>query len=171
MRSSNLPATSRNGTMYCRFVRNTDIQLWAAFLFLAVFIAFAVMSGFTINAYRLTYTFQGSGIYSDTNTFSLNSNSVILFAFILATAFFIAAFYFFLARVFTKVSPSSIAWSHDSNSSGLPVSFIVFSASAQRSYTLYTGTILRRLLSSSLPCSTLSVSCLGDDEFHLRRRC
>src|SRR5271170_5404802 len=65
------------------------------------------MSGFAINAYRLTYTFQGSGIYSDTNTFSLNSTSVILFAFILATAFFIAAFYFFLARVFTKVTPSS----------------------------------------------------------------
>jgi hypothetical protein len=36
---------------------------------------------------------------------------------------------------------------------------------------LYTGTILRRLLSSSLPCSIQSVSCLGDDEFHLRRRC
>jgi len=65
------------------------------------------MSGFTINAYRLTYTFQGSGIYSNTNTFSLNSNSVILFAFILAAAFCVAAFYFFLARVFTKVTPVS----------------------------------------------------------------
>jgi hypothetical protein len=129
------------------------------------------MSGFAINAYRLTYAFQGSGIYSDTNTFSLNSNSVILFAFILGTAFFIAALYFFLARVFTKVSPSSIAWSHGSNSSGSPVSFIVFSVSAQQSYTLYMGTILRRLLSLYSPCSIQSVSCLGDDEFHLRRRC
>jgi hypothetical protein len=63
------------------------------------------MSGFTINAYRLTYNFQGSGIYSDTNTFSLNSNTVILFAFVLGAAFVTSAIYFWLARIFTKVSP------------------------------------------------------------------
>jgi hypothetical protein len=70
---------------------------------LAVFIAFAVMSGFTINAYRLTYNFQGSGIYSNTNTFSLNSNTVILFAFCLGAAFITSAIYFWMARIFTKV--------------------------------------------------------------------
>src|SRR5271170_2348393 len=56
-----------------------------------------------------------------------------------------------------------IAWSHGSNSSGLLGSFIVFSGSARQSYILYTGTILRRLPSLSLRCSTQSVSCLGDD--------
>lgn len=66
------------------------------------------MSGFTLNAYRQTYGFQGSGIYSDTNTFSLNGNTVILFAFCLGLAFIISAAYFFLARIFTKVAQSSI---------------------------------------------------------------
>jgi len=61
------------------------------------------MSGFTINAYRLTYNFQGSGIYSDTNTFSLNSNTIILFAFCLGVAFITSAIYFWMARIFTKV--------------------------------------------------------------------
>jgi hypothetical protein len=77
------------------------------------------MSGFTINAYRLTYNFQGSGIYSDTNTFSLNSNTVILFAFVLGAAFVISAIYFWLARIFTKVFYLFISMTDGSNLSGL----------------------------------------------------
>src|SRR5262249_8226545 len=65
------------------------------------------MSGFTLNAYRLTYGFQGSGIYSNTNTFSLNSNTIILFVFVLMSAYVISVCYYLLARIFTKVPMSS----------------------------------------------------------------
>ena len=95
-------------------------------MFLTCFIAFAVISGFTLNAYRLTYGFQGSGIYSDTNTFSLNGNTVILFVFVLATAYVVSAIYFFLARMFTKVPNTQRMSSDGSNSFGLPQYYIVF---------------------------------------------
>jgi len=116
------------------------IQLWAAILFWAVFIGFAVMSGFSINAYRTTYSFQGTGIYNDANAFTLNSNSIILFAFILATGFFVSAFYFFLARVFTTVSLLLI-YLTASNSFGLQEFYTVCLASEQQSFISFTDII------------------------------
>jgi len=63
------------------------------------------MSGFTFNAYRDTFPFQGSGIYSNANGFSLDSNTIILFAFVLASAYILCHSYFFLARLLTNVIP------------------------------------------------------------------
>jgi len=61
------------------------------------------MSGLTFNAYRETFPFQGSGIYSSANGFSLDSNTIILFAFVLASAYLLCHSYFFVARLLTKV--------------------------------------------------------------------
>lgn len=44
----------------------------------------------------------GNGIYNNPNKFSLNTNTVILFAFVLAVAFAFSWAYFTLARAFTK---------------------------------------------------------------------
>ena len=65
-----------------------------------------MISGFSINGYRTTYNFQGSGIYNNTNTFTFNSNTIFLYAFILGCSFVASALYFILARMFTKVSAS-----------------------------------------------------------------
>jgi hypothetical protein len=72
-----------------------------------VFVALCVIGGFSINAYRETYNFQGSGVYDNTNTFTLDSNALILFAFILVMGFVLSFGYFGLAAMFPKViSPS-----------------------------------------------------------------
>jgi len=68
-----------------------------------VFISLCVIGGFSINAYRETYAFQGSGVYDNTNTFTLDSNALILFAFILVMGFVLSFGYFGLAAVFPKV--------------------------------------------------------------------
>lgn len=72
-----------------------------------MFIALCVIGGFSINAYRETYSFQGSGVYDNTNTFTLDSNALILFAFILVMGFVLSFGYFGLAAMFPKVKPNS----------------------------------------------------------------
>jgi len=91
--------------MYVLFICfEIDGQVWAAIFFLAVFISFIVMSGLTFNAYRQTYYFQGLGIYgTNPNAFTLNTNTIILFIFILAASFILSHIYFLLVRWITKV--------------------------------------------------------------------
>ncbi|KAH7314220.1 protein PNS1 [Rhexocercosporidium sp. MPI-PUGE-AT-0058] len=74
-------------------------DIWAALLFLATFLGFCAVSGLAIHGYVV----GGSGaIYNGNQTVSLNSNTIILFAFVLAVAFVTSAAYFWIIRAFTK---------------------------------------------------------------------
>ncbi len=48
------------------------------------------------------HSFSGGGIYSGANNFSLNTNTLILFVFVLMVAFVVSLAYFMAARAFTK---------------------------------------------------------------------
>ncbi|EKD15369.1 uncharacterized protein L3040_001736 [Drepanopeziza brunnea f. sp. 'multigermtubi'] len=74
-------------------------DLWATILFLLTFAGFCAVSGLAIHGYTVAGT---GGIYDDENTLSLNSNTIILFAFVLLVAFVISAAYFWIIRAFTK---------------------------------------------------------------------
>ncbi|KAI5812681.1 plasma-membrane choline transporter-domain-containing protein [Pyronema omphalodes] len=77
-------------------------DLWAAILFLICSSGLIVVSGISINAYRATAPTNGKGIKDGRNNFGLSTNTVILFAFILALAFVVSSIYFWIARTFTK---------------------------------------------------------------------
>ncbi|OLL24959.1 Protein pns1 [Neolecta irregularis DAH-3] len=85
-------------------VRPVYNDVWAAIAFLLDLLIFAGLSGFCINAYRNTKGFQDKGIYGhSSNDFSINTNTTILFAFVLVVAFGLALLYLVLARMFTKM--------------------------------------------------------------------
>jgi len=76
-------------------------DLWAAILFLLAFGGFVAVSGLALHGYSSTN--QGGGIYnSGASEVGLNSNTIILFAFVLGTAFVLSFAYFWLIRVATK---------------------------------------------------------------------
>jgi hypothetical protein len=81
-------------------------DLWAAVLFLACFAGFVVISALAIYSYSNTRGTNGSGIYDGRNTFSLDSNTIILFVFVLAAAFVLSYAYVWLARLF----PRQLVW-------------------------------------------------------------
>lgn len=60
------------------------------------------MSGLSLQGYSANKAFSGGGIYHAPNEFSLNTNTVVLFAFVLAVAFAASWLYFTMARAFTK---------------------------------------------------------------------
>ncbi|CAN6606049.1 protein Pns1p [Trichomonascus vanleenenianus] len=63
------------------------------------FIAVAVIG---LKAYTDNRGFEGSSIYNTSNTFSLNTSTIILFAFVTAMAVILAFLYYLLARLFTR---------------------------------------------------------------------
>ncbi|KAH8774815.1 protein PNS1 [Hyaloscypha finlandica] len=77
-------------------------DVWAAVLFILTFCGFIAVSVLSIRGYATTN--QGSGIYNggSANSVALNSNTIILFAFILAVAFCFSFAYFWIIRAFTK---------------------------------------------------------------------
>ncbi|CAG8971263.1 hypothetical protein HYALB_00001429 [Hymenoscyphus albidus] len=78
-------------------------DLWATILFSATFLGFVAVSGLTIYGYSHTKGQQGHGIYNPNSTaVALNSNTIILFAFVLAVAFVLSLAYFWVIRAFTK---------------------------------------------------------------------
>ncbi|KAF4782854.1 hypothetical protein HER10_EVM0003706 [Colletotrichum scovillei] len=77
-------------------------DLWAAILFLAVFLGFAAVSGLTISGYSATKGLNGGGIYDGGNTFGLSTNTIVLFAFVLAVAIVLSYAYVWMARLFPK---------------------------------------------------------------------
>ncbi|TVY71175.1 Protein pns1 [Lachnellula suecica] len=78
-------------------------DVWAALLFIATFGGFVAVSGLSIYGYSSTKGSQGGGIYnSDTTAVALNTNTIILFAFVLGTAFALSFAYFWIIRAFTK---------------------------------------------------------------------
>lgn len=77
-------------------------DLWAGILLILVFLGFVAVSGISIAGYAGNKGFNGGGIYGSANDFSLNTNTIVLFAFILATALVLGYGYISLARMFTK---------------------------------------------------------------------
>lgn len=75
---------------------------WAGLLFIAVFLGFAAVSGITIQGYSKTFSFNGGGIYNSRNDFGLTTNTIVLFAFVLASATILSYAYMWAARAFTK---------------------------------------------------------------------
>ncbi|KAH8597325.1 plasma-membrane choline transporter-domain-containing protein [Bisporella sp. PMI_857] len=76
-------------------------DLWASILFLATFAGFVAVSGITLYGYSTTKGQQGGGIYGS-STLALNTNTIVLFAFVLVTALLLSLAYFWIIRAFTK---------------------------------------------------------------------
>ncbi|RKP29524.1 hypothetical protein METBISCDRAFT_18486 [Metschnikowia bicuspidata] len=70
--------------------------------FLLVFMAFFVVTGIVLNAARETWSYQGGLIYHSLNTFSLNSNTAILFGFVIVIAVVLSFLINLFARVHAK---------------------------------------------------------------------
>lgn len=70
--------------------------------FLCVVAGFGVIAGITIKAYVQTHSFQGSSIYDANDTFTLNSNAIILFAFIIAVGLVGSFLIILFARIWPK---------------------------------------------------------------------
>ena len=66
--------------------------------FLATVGGFIAVAVLTLRAYAQTYSEPGSGIYTNTDTFTLNSNTVILFVFVTIVSICIAMFTLVMAR-------------------------------------------------------------------------
>ncbi|ANB15630.1 Pns1p [Sugiyamaella lignohabitans] len=72
------------------------------FVFLAFVAGFIVIAALTLSAYVKHRGFEGTSIYNSQNTFSLNTHTIILFAFVTVICVVLAFLYYTLARVFTK---------------------------------------------------------------------
>ncbi|KAL8916525.1 MAG: hypothetical protein Q9208_008446 [Pyrenodesmia sp. 3 TL-2023] len=77
-------------------------DLWAGILLILTFLGFAAVSGLALQGYSSNKQSAGGDIYDDSNDFSLNTNTIILFAIILLLAFVLSWAYFTAARAFTK---------------------------------------------------------------------
>ncbi|ODV76844.1 protein PNS1 [Suhomyces tanzawaensis NRRL Y-17324] len=62
-----------------------------AVFFLLVVGGFIAVAGITLNALRKTFGFQGSSIYDSRNSFTMNTNTIILFAFIIVLGIVLSA--------------------------------------------------------------------------------
>ncbi|KAI5955705.1 PNS1 [Candida jiufengensis] len=70
--------------------------------FLLVLGGFIAVAGIVLNALRSTYGDQGSGIYGSSDSFTMNRNTVILFAFVLVLSIVFAALGILFVRAFAK---------------------------------------------------------------------
>lgn len=53
-------------------------DIWAALLFIAVFLGFIAVSGLAIHGYSATKSSQGGGIYGNASAVGLNTNTIVL---------------------------------------------------------------------------------------------
>ncbi|OAL39219.1 hypothetical protein AYO20_01537 [Fonsecaea nubica] len=77
-------------------------DVWAGLLLIATFCGFVAVSGLTLYRYSKYQSFNGGGIYGSSNDFSLDTNTIVLFAFILCVGLVFSWAYFLAARAFTK---------------------------------------------------------------------
>ncbi|EEQ29834.1 pH nine-sensitive protein 1 [Microsporum canis] len=77
-------------------------DVWAGILFLLFCAGFVVVSGIALQGYASTRSIQGGGIYDGSNTFTLNTSTIILFVFVLVVAVVLGYAYVWLARLFPK---------------------------------------------------------------------
>ncbi|PNY29793.1 Protein PNS1 [Tolypocladium capitatum] len=73
---------------------------WAGILLILVFAGYVAVSAVTIRGY--TTGSKGNGIYGGKNNFSLDNNTIILFACVLVVAFIFSWSYVWMARAFPK---------------------------------------------------------------------
>ncbi|KAB8223758.1 plasma-membrane choline transporter-domain-containing protein [Aspergillus novoparasiticus] len=78
-------------------------DIWAGLLLIAVFLGYVAVSGIAIHRYAKYKGFNGGGIYDSSNTFSLDTNTLVLFIFVLCVALAFSWAYFLGARYFPKV--------------------------------------------------------------------
>ncbi|KAK6202373.1 protein PNS1 [Scheffersomyces amazonensis] len=71
-------------------------------LFLLVVGGFIAIAGITLNALRQTFSLQGSSIYDSPDSFTLNTNTIILFSFVIVVAIVLSAGLIIFARVAPK---------------------------------------------------------------------
>jgi hypothetical protein len=74
-------------------------DLWAGILLILVFLGFTAVSGIALHGYATNHR---GGIYDNGNQFTLNSNTIILFVFVLVVAFVLSWLYLLAAGMFTK---------------------------------------------------------------------
>lgn len=67
-----------------------------------VFLGFAAVSGIALQSYSKYRGTNGGGIYDGGNTFSLDTNTIVLFVFVIGMAFVLSFAYIWLARLFPK---------------------------------------------------------------------
>ncbi|KAE8147507.1 plasma-membrane choline transporter-domain-containing protein [Aspergillus avenaceus] len=77
-------------------------DIWAGLLLIAVFLGYVAVSGVAIHRYAKYKGFNGGGIYDSSNTFSLDTNTLVLFIFVLCVALGFSYAYFLGARYFPK---------------------------------------------------------------------
>ncbi|KAG8531677.1 putative choline transporter, neither null mutation nor overexpression affects choline transport [Bacidia gigantensis] len=70
--------------------------------FILTVLGFAAISGISLQGYSANKQSSGNGIYHNDNNFSLNTNTIVLFVFVLCVALVFSWSYFLLARMFTK---------------------------------------------------------------------
>lgn len=74
-----------------------------AVFFILVVAGFVAVGGIVLNALRETFDFQGTSIYNSGNSFSMNTNTIILFAFIIVVAFVLSVLIIVYARMAPKI--------------------------------------------------------------------
>ncbi|RYP35968.1 hypothetical protein DL766_002238 [Monosporascus sp. MC13-8B] len=77
-------------------------DLWAGILFLIVFLGFVAVSGISLQGYAATRNYNGGGIYDGARSVGLNTNTIIMFMFVLCVATVLSYCYVLLARTFPK---------------------------------------------------------------------
>lgn len=77
-------------------------DLWAGILFLLVCAGFIAVSGLAIHGYAANRSTFGNGIYDSNSHAGLNTNTIVLFAFVLALAVVLSYSYVLLARTFPR---------------------------------------------------------------------
>ncbi|KAK8075921.1 Protein pns1 [Apiospora phragmitis] len=77
-------------------------DLWAGILFLLVCAGFVVVSAFSLQGYSATKRFNGGGIYDGAQAVGLNTNTIVLFLFVLCVALVFSYAYVWCARLFPK---------------------------------------------------------------------
>ncbi|KAH7018183.1 plasma-membrane choline transporter-domain-containing protein [Microdochium trichocladiopsis] len=77
-------------------------DLWAGILFLLFVSGFVVVSAISLQGYSSSRGLQGGGIYGGNNTVGLNTNTIVLFMFVLVIAAVLSYLYVWVARLFPK---------------------------------------------------------------------
>lgn len=75
---------------------------WFIPIFLAVVGGFIAVAAICLRSYVIHRGFEGSSIYNTSNTFSLNTNTIILFGFAILVAVVLSILYYSMARIFPK---------------------------------------------------------------------
>lgn len=71
--------------------------------FLLTVAGFIAIAGITLNALKKTYGLQGSSIYNSADTFTLNTNTIILFGFIIVVGVVLSVLIIVYARMAPRV--------------------------------------------------------------------